>query len=138
MKSWIAATALALALTGPALADQCAWLDKDQTAKLQGLIDKNFDGAPGLISYCASCGDTEAKGLAFKEGVKIAIKKEDDTYSSFSYEDEALDAAYLYVPAEKGEPPFKGAKSLSSLIGCEDDTPDAIDIGKDGKVTESK
>ena len=73
MKSCLIAAVAALALAGPALADQCAWLDKAQSAELQKLIDAKFNGARGFIrrnigrfeatpltrvrgaSFCASC-----------------------------------------------------------------------------------
>ena len=128
--------AAALALLGAALADQCAWLDAPQVAKLKELEAGGFGGAKSLVRYCGPCGDTTATLTPLDPARAFTATPEDDDYSSITYGTESVDLAYWYA-AQEGGAPVKGAQSLAVLAGCPitDDTPKSIDVAADGKVT---
>lgn len=128
--------AFALALPGAALADQCAWLDAPQVAKLKELEAGGFGGARALVRFCGACGDTTATVTPFDPEKVFTATPEDDAYSSITYGTESVDLAYWYV-AQESAAPVKGARSLAVMAGCPitDDTPKALDVAADGKVT---
>jgi len=132
----ICGAAAMMALSGAALADQCAWLDAPQVAKLKELEAGGFGGGKALVRYCGLCGDTTATVTPLDPAKAFAATPEDDEYSSVTYGTESVDLAYWYV-ANEGAAPVKGARSLAVLAGCPitDDTPKAIDVAADGKVT---
>lgn len=125
-----------LALSGAALADQCAWLDAPQVAKLKELEAGGFGGAKSLVRFCAPCGDTTASISTLDPEKSFTATPEDDNYSSITYGTESVDLAYWYV-GQDATTPVKGAQSLAVMAGCpiSDDTPKAIDVAGDGTVT---
>jgi hypothetical protein len=129
-------TVAMMVLCAPAVADQCAWLDAPQVAKLKELEARGFDGGKGLVRFCAPCGDTTATVIPLDPAKTFTATAEDDDFSSITYGTESVDLAYWYVASDAAAP-VSGAKSLAALAGCPitDDTPKAVDVAADGTAT---
>lgn len=134
----LSAAAAVVALAGPALADQCAWLDAPQVEKLKALEASGFDGGKALVRFCSLCGDTTATVIPLDPARQFEAKAEDETFSSITYGGEGVDLAYWYI-AKEDAAPVTGAQSLAVLAGCPitEDTPKTIDVAADGKASYS-
>lgn len=110
MKGLIAALA-ALALPTAALADQCAWIDKEQAREAVHYAAKGLK----FVELCEPCGDTLDKvSVGTIESSKWQ-NAPDQTHQEVLINGEAKDVAYVFVETVAGSGEFE---NLAQLARC--------------------
>lgn len=103
----IAAAALA-GMAWPALADQCAWISKEEVTNAFNLL------RPGMIvvDFCEPCGDKQPGARYPVE--KTEIVHQENAFYTLLLNGQEVDLAYLYVKAADGT-----FHNMASLAGCQ-------------------
>ncbi len=79
-----------LLLTGPALADQAAWVDKKNAYKAGEMIETGTE----LRHFCAPCGDKVWTPLIVRQ---VDVKNPDPQFYQVFVNDSGIDLAYVYI-----------------------------------------
>lgn len=101
-------TAALAGMALPALADQCAWISKEQVTHAFDLL------RPGMmvVEFCEPCGDPRPGARFLVE--KTEIVHQENQYYTLLLNGKEVDLAYLYVKASDGT-----FHNMASLAGCQ-------------------
>lgn len=100
-----------VALPATALADQCAWIDKDQAREAVHFAEKGLQ----FVDLCEPCGDQLAK-VSVSTIQKSEVKQTSDgVHEEIVINGEAKDIAYVFIESVPGSGEFE---NLAGLAKC--------------------
>ena len=82
-------------LSKPAMADQCAWVEKDTADKAKARIEK----AGKVVHFCEPCGDKSPSPVDAVK--KVQVLKQGESHWQVHLNGKGIDLAYVYVPTQK-------------------------------------
>lgn len=104
--------AVAASLPAAALADQCAWMTKDQAREATHFAEKGLK----FVDLCEPCGDVLEKVSVSTIESASARQTADGVHEELMINGEAKDVAYVFVESVAGSGEFE---NLASLAKCD-------------------
>ncbi|MBU3617283.1 hypothetical protein [Polynucleobacter sp. JS-Polo-80-F4] len=100
----LALACIASLISAGALADQCAWVAPNVSARMDQLADSGQFTGKRYVEYCKTCGDNEPRGPFNVSGIKK--KRVDANYSEYYFvtngKDKSVDLAYVFIETRPG------------------------------------